>query len=72
MVGVLGRRLRLSGGIRGKQELGKGVGSESVLGRRNSICKAQMGATAGYGACQERQAASWCRNLSGRVRNGAK
>lgn len=39
VVGVLGRRLRLSGGIRGEQELGKGVGSESVLGRRTVFAK---------------------------------
>lgn len=54
--------------LRGEQELGKGDGSESVLSRRDSICKAQMGAT----ACQGRPEAWWCRNLNRRVRNGAK
>lgn len=72
MAGVPGRRPHPSGGIRGEQELGKGDGSESVLGRRNGICKAQVEATAGYDECQEPQAAWWCRHLNRRVRNGAK
>lgn len=35
--------MSLGGGLRDEQELGKGDGSDSILGRRNSICKGTDG-----------------------------
>lgn len=36
-------RPRLSGNGSDEQELGKGEGSDSILGRRNSVCKGTDG-----------------------------